>query len=74
VSRYCIGCIHWSFTKGEEGRSYSTMTADSAIPASMACAKKHWAELDLNEIYQSDIEKAMEKANSCADYIERPAP
>jgi hypothetical protein len=72
--RFCIGCAHWSFTKGERGQVYSTMTADSDIPASMACGMGRWADLDLTEIYQSDIEEAMERANDCSDYSERPAP
>ena len=71
--RYCIGCRYWHFTKGEQGHTYSTMTVDPAIPAAMACKKGHWGELDLGAVYQSDIEWAMEKANTCPDSSERQA-
>lgn len=72
--RYCIGCIHWSFEQGSESQVWSSVTIDEGYPAYLSCDRGHWATLNTDVIMQSDIERAMEKAQTCPDYSERPPP
>lgn len=72
--KYCIGCEHWSFESASDPYHYSTLTSSDGTPASMSCAKGHWRYLELEESFkQSDLEKAMETAESCPDFSERSA-
>jgi hypothetical protein len=70
--KYCIGCIHLSYWRASDPYYYSEMTNSNGSPAELACAKGHWkAELS-EEITQSRFQSAMEKADTCADFSERP--
>lgn len=72
--KYCIGCIHWHFSHGEHEPDYSTRTGGWDTPAHLSCKKGHWGDLDLDEVSQPDIERAMEKAETCPDFSERSLP
>jgi len=71
--KYCIGCIHLDYDPGKDAHSWSELTYEPAVPPGMACLKGHWeARLDL-EFTQADLQAAMESAEDCEDFEERPA-
>lgn len=65
--RYCVGCQHWDFDPG--CGAYSDLTPGESW--AMRCKKSHWYLCGYST-KQRDVEAAMEKAETCPDYIERP--
>ena len=74
--RYCIGCVHLQFTAGSSATQYSELTFEPSTHAQFHCKRGHWERrgLDLNDADQQDVESAMDKAQTCPDYSERPPP
>lgn len=69
--KYCIGCAFLNYHEPVAG--YSTeCTADiGKEDAALACAKGHWRHEFDSWTGVEAFERAMEKANTCADYEER---
>lgn len=72
--KYCIGCIHLRYEPAEDGYHYSDLTWDSGSPAEMACQRSHWAQVLNSDFTQEDLQRAMEMAEKCPDFSERPLP
>ena len=71
--KYCIGCVHLYF-KGKEMGCGSEWTGSwTAEDAAIACEKGHWS-VSVEDGYRLgfDFEKAMETADTCSDFKERP--
>ncbi len=70
--KYCIGCIHLRYDPGSDGYHYSSWTHSPGSKPELACRKHHWmAELE-ESFSQQAFQQAMEKAETCADFSERP--
>lgn len=69
--KYCIGCKNLQYTDKEMSHGSSMTGSWTSEEASMSCKHGHWKEY-LDE-YRNlfNFAKAMEKAESCADYEER---
>lgn len=74
MKRYCIGCVHLWF-EGKQISHGSEYTGSwTSEQASIACQLGRWkTHLEEGPI-DFDLEKAMESAQTCPDYKERPAP
>lgn len=73
--KYCIGCVHLSYADKEMGAN-STMTgAWTMEEASMRCGNGHWKVylVEYGGTPMFDLEKAMETADTCPDFSERPS-
>ena len=70
--KYCIGCTHLRYDEPVSG--YSTeWTADiGKEDAALACKRGYWRHEFSNWAGLEAFEKAMEKAKTCGDYVERP--
>lgn len=69
--KYCIGCVHLRYEPARDGYHYSELTWDSGEPAEFACRKGHW-KAELGETFtQEKFQRAMETAETCADFTER---
>lgn len=69
--KYCIGCALLNYQGGQPGREYSEHTYDPSIDPSFACAKGHWAQQLDEDTGITDIEQAMQMAETCPDFVER---
>lgn len=67
--KYCIGCQHLSMS-AYEGSMYDTGYGHAA---NIHCARNHW-EVTCDDYAVDDLEAAMEKAETCPDYVERATP
>lgn len=70
--KYCIGCVHLRYDPGSDGYCYSTYTQDPGSPPELACQKKHWEARLRDNFSQEQFQKAMESAETCPDFQERP--
>lgn len=69
--KYCIGCKNLHFQDKRIG-SGSTMTGAYTISeAAMFCNKGHWKRYLDDGAVCLDLERAMESAETCADFQER---
>ncbi len=72
--KYCIGCIHLNFRPRENPWGWTEETGTlGGEDAQFACSKGYWAEDIVDGTNLVDIQKAMERAESCGDFVERPA-
>lgn len=71
--KYCIGCAHLNFTRGDPGYDTEFTAGIGAEEASMSCGKGHWFQY-LSEYGLFNVEQAMRKADTCLEYKEREQP
>lgn len=86
--KYCIGCIQLWFEPGQPGEYGSTWTGKYADTeqGEFACRKGHWRRRldehssspirpkDLGEDITYELQKRMEQAETCEDFVEREIP
>lgn len=70
--KYCIGCEHLCFDAGDRGYDTECTAGIGAEAASLACAKGYWHEYLYDDLF--DVERAMQRAETCKDYKERKQP
>jgi hypothetical protein len=69
--KYCIGCVHLYFEPKVMGYG-STMTGSwTREEAALSCSRGHWREHLQDGPLPIDLERAMETAETCADFSER---
>lgn len=69
--RYCIGCKHLHFERSDPGYNTECTAGIGAEEASMSCKMGYWFNYLYGDGSLFDIEAAMRKANTCADFKER---
>lgn len=74
--RYCIGCAKLQYEDKKMGCGSTWTGSWTREEASMSCALGHWKAFleDYGTQWAFDLERAMENAATCPDFVERPDP
>ena len=72
--KYCIGCIYLQYSDKDVAIGSSQTGSWTVEEASLKCARGHWQEYLEPGAVTFDLAKAMEAAETCPDFKERPAP
>lgn len=70
--RYCIGCAHLKYDSKQMRGGSSRTGIWTAEDAALSCTKKHWhMYITEGPVGGLDLERAMEHAATCHDFVER---
>lgn len=72
--KYCIGCKHLCYQPKVMGYGSEWTGSWTREDAAIACGKGHWETHVTEGPFGFDFAKAMETAETCPDFEERPTP
>jgi len=73
-TKYCIGCVHFHLTPSTPTYHYSSTTWERGEDAALFCQRGYWRTQMHADATREQFERAMQSAQTCGEYEERPPP